>query len=211
MKVDTALQALYRETLHHLEQATNEGAQAWDQRYEAIAEMLEHQPPLYLAGGFSTDADFIAQVVQENRQAVYRNVRVAKYATPTDIETYTARRLDLAIAIVEFKNGGPLKAHTPLDFARLRFPVPKGKTVSMKGLAQCSVADLAAALAHLRGREAASKKASPLAQSVAATLAKAKVKGATAHLVGQTVVLRVPVVGLAKVGHALGTFVAPGM
>ena len=81
VKVDSSLKKLWTESSARLSKATAEGASSWDERYEAAIDIIEHEPPLYLAGGFSTEADFFAKVMNEQRVAVYRNMRVAKYAT----------------------------------------------------------------------------------------------------------------------------------
>lgn len=209
VKVDATLKKLYAETLHRLNEATNEGAKSWDHRYEAIAEILEHEPPLYLAGGFATDADFLAKQVKENRQAVYRNIRVAKYANPEDIERFTAARLDLAISFVETKNGGPLKGRTPIDFERLHFPFKQdGKRIS-KNLADITVVELRAAIALLKGHQTNSKNASPIARALGAAIKKTGVKGVTASVSKKLVTLHIPLADLNKVAAALSKFKPP--
>jgi hypothetical protein len=205
VRIDPALQKLWREASTALAVATSQGAAAWDTRYETIAEIVEHQPPLYLGGGFSTDRAFFEKVVGEDKSTVYRNLRVAKYATPTELEAYGASKLDSAITFVETQNGGPLKGRTPIDFKALRFSTAGGK----KSLADASVAELRTAIASLKGRSKASKKASPEAAAIGALLAKSKVKGVTFDLRSQTVVLRVPLAGVAAVGRALSGFVQP--
>lgn len=42
-------------------------------------------------------------MASKKRKSVYRNMRVAKYPNPDDIEKYTTSRLDLAITFVEAK------------------------------------------------------------------------------------------------------------
>lgn len=207
--VDAALKRLYTEALKRLEVATAEGAQSWDRRYEAIADILEHNPPMYLAGGYSTEAAFLTKQIGENRQAVYRNIRVAKYANADDIEKYTPSRLDLAITFVETKNHGPLKGRTPIDFAKLHFPFKQGDTLVSKTLAEITVAELHDAIAHLKGREASSHKASPVAKALDASIKKAGVKGVKVSLTKQSVTLRLPVEAIAKVAKALVGFKPP--
>jgi hypothetical protein len=205
IRVDAALQKLWREASAALATATAQGAAAWDTRYETIAEIVEHQPPLYLGGGFASDRAFFEKVVGEDRSTVYRNVRVAKYATPHDVEAFGASKLDAAITFVETQNGGPLKGRTPIDFKALRFSTAGGR----KSLTEASVAELRAAIASLKGRSKASKQASPEAAAIEALLAKSKVKGVSFDLRSKTLVLRVPLAGVAAVGRALAAFVQP--
>lgn len=214
--VDVALKKLYAEALDRLEKATAEGAKAWDVRYEAISDILEHEPPLYLAGGFSAEHQFFAKHVGEDRTTVYRNTRVAKYATPAEIETYSASRLSAAIVWLETKNGGPLKGRNPIDFAKLRIPVREAgqnpgepPRIVSKPLAELSVEQLRGAIALLKGRQNASKKASPEARELTALLSRAKVKGVTFELRRGTVVLRVPLDAVAETGKALAAYRAP--
>ncbi len=110
VKVDPALTRLFHEAMQKFHAASAEGAKSWDQRYEAIAEIINHQPPLYLAGGFATDTDFIDKQIQGSRQAVYRNIRVARFANADDIERYSPARLNLAIAWLETKAACPSEA-----------------------------------------------------------------------------------------------------
>lgn len=209
VKVDVALKKLYAEAIRALERATAEGAKSWDVRYEAIGDIVEHEPPLYLAGGYSTETDFFAQVVQENRQSVYRNMRVAKYANPDEIEKYTTSKLDLAITSVETKNGGPLKGRNPIDFAKLRFAFKRdGKTVT-KSMNDVVVSELRDSIALLKGKEASSKKASPLAKAIDAVLKKTNVKGASASVTASQVALRVPTADFDTVARAFANFKSP--
>lgn len=205
VKVDASLKKLWIEASKRLSKATEEGASAWDVRYEAVADIIEHQPPLYLAGGFSTEAAFFEGAVGEARTAVYRNMRVAKYATAKEIETYGASRLDAAITFIETKNGGPLKGRTPIDFATLRFPAEKGT----KRLADLSVKQLRSAIATLKGRAKTSTQASPQASAIAALLDNAKVKNVSIDVRRDVVVLRVPLDSIAIVGTALSAYQSP--
>ncbi len=206
VKVDASLKKLWIETNARLTKATAEGASSWDQRYEAVIDIVEHEPPLYLAGGFATEADFIKAVLNENRPAVYRNMRVAKYATAKEIETFGASRLDAAITFIEAKNGGPLKGRTPIDFSTMRFPVDGGN----KRLAELTVQDLRGAIAKLKGRAKTSTKASPQASAISALLSKAKLGGVFVDVRRNELVLRVPLDSVAAVGKALAGYRAPG-
>lgn len=203
--IDASLKKLWTDATSRLERATAQGALAWDERYEAIADIVEHQPPLYLAGGFAFEKTFFEKAVGEDRGTVYRNMRVAKYATAREVEIYGASRLDAAITFVETKNGGALKGRTPVDFATLRFPVKEGS----KKLADATVEDLREAVATLKGRARASTKASPEARAISSLLSRSKVKGVTFDVRKDVVVLRVPLTSVSAVGRALAAFKAP--
>lgn len=143
--IDASLKKLWHDATARLRKATAHGALSWDERYEAIADIVEHQPPLYLAGGFATEKAFFEESLGEDRSTIYRNMRVAKYATAKEVETYGGSRLDAAITFVETKNGGPLKGRTPIDFTTLRFPIKEGG----KKLADTTVEELREAIATL--------------------------------------------------------------
>lgn len=202
VKVDASLRKLWNDASERLTRATSEGAQAWDDRYEAIGEILEHQPPLYLAGGFATDQAFLKEVVAEERTTIYRNVRVAKYASAKEVERYGSSRLDLAITFVETKNGGALKGRTPIDFAALRFSTPGGK----KSLIEASVEDVRHAIAELKGKKTTSEKASPEATAIKKLLSAAKVKGVAFDVRRELVILRIPLAGLGAAAKALAKY-----
>jgi hypothetical protein len=186
--IDRNLKRLYDEAIANFEAAAAQGAKAWDVRYEAIGEILNHNPPLY--------------------QVVYRNIRVARFANADDIERFTPTRLSLAIAWLEAKAGAPLKGNTPIAFERVRFPFKvDGKTVS-KSLEEITVAELNLALALLKGRERTSKKASPTARALLELIKKSGVK-ATATVSAKSVTLQVPLDGLSKLSGLLAKFVPP--
>jgi hypothetical protein len=209
VKIDKSLQTLWKQLLAKLEKASSEQARDWDERYETIAAIMNHAPPVYLAGGYSTETAFIAGVVKEDRSTLYRNLRVARYANPADIARYGATKLDLAISLVEAKNGGPLKAHTPIGFDKLRCTFKEGDQVVTRPLAEVTVDQVRAAVALARGQEAGSKKASPAAKVVDAAVKKAGVKGVTFSVSKTTLTLRVPLEGVAKVARALSAFTPP--
>lgn len=207
--VDKNLKHLWEAEARKLTQASKGEASSWDDRYEAIAAILEHEPPLYLAGGFSTDADFIKKVVREDKSSLYRNLRVAKYANPSEVELYTVSKLDLAIAIVETRNHGPLKGRTPIAFEKLRFPFLDGTETVTRSFPDMTVGQLRSALALARGRDVKSKNASPAAKRIAAALKASGVKGVTFSVSTKTCSLRVPLEGLGRVAKALSGWTAP--
>ena len=88
VKVDPNLKRLYQAALQMLAAATAAGAVAWHRRYEAVSAIIEHDPPLYMAGGFATDAAFFSTILQESRGAVTRNPKVAKLATPATLKPH---------------------------------------------------------------------------------------------------------------------------
>ena len=51
---DKALKQRYLEALDRLRNASASEAKGWDERYEALGDILESEPPYYLAGGYKT-------------------------------------------------------------------------------------------------------------------------------------------------------------
>ncbi len=209
VKVDQQLKALWEEATKKLSQATSAEAQDWDARYESIATILDHQPPLYLAGGFSTDADFIAKVVKEDKTSLYRNLRIARHASAEEIAKYTVSALDLAIAILESKNGAPLKGRTPIAFDKLRFSFKDTTGLVTRAFSEMTVAQLRLALAYARGHATKAKKLSPAALAIESAIKRSKAKGVTFNVSGKTVSLHLPLAELAQVARTLSGFSNP--
>lgn len=208
VKIDRKLAVAWKAQHAKLMKASQEGAHDWDARYEAIAAILEHEPPLYLAGGYSTDKQFIDEVLHEDRTSVLRNVHVATCATADDVALYGATKLSLAIALLEAKNGGPLKHGAPIAFAKLRCTFKQSGKTATKPFAQCSAAEVRAAISLARGPQA-DKAKSPEAKAVAAALKKSGSRETAFSISKQRLTLHVPLADLVKVAKALVSYQAP--
>src|SRR5690349_25073245 len=55
---DKALKARWEEALRRYVRARTEETEGWDARYEALGDILDSDPPLYLAGGYTSAAAF---------------------------------------------------------------------------------------------------------------------------------------------------------
>ncbi len=127
IEVDAALKAMWLRAEKALEGAKNEGAHAFDAKYEAIGDIIEHDPPLYLAGGMATMSEFFRRYLPgEDERTIQRNVRVARYASPHEEELYGTSAIDAAIAYLEAKLGKPARGRIPVDFAKLRIATREG-------------------------------------------------------------------------------------
>jgi hypothetical protein len=135
-------------------------------------------------------------------------VRVAKCASADDIERHGASKLELAVKLIELRNG-PIKNRTPVAFEKLRCTFDDGEQTVTRAFPDCSVDELRQAIALAAGRESRSKKASPAARAVALSVKKAGVKGVTFSVSARKLSLRVPLDGVAKVARALVNFVPP--
>lgn len=176
--VDRTLKAAWLKAVQQLKRTNAASAAAFKARYSAIAAILEHQPPLYLAGGFASERDFLAKFLKEDHTTTYRHLRIAKLATVEEIDTLGASVLDLAIQCVEAIRGKPTKASDSIDFMKLTLPVkgPSGKPVH-KPLEAVTVAELRDLLRQSRGGK--SKRENPRAKQLARLLKEAGVQHAT--------------------------------
>ncbi len=147
VKVDARLKALYDALVEEIELVSRQDALQWDKRWEAAGKIVDHDPPLYVLGGFANDDEFFRAVMHEEPRNARRYVRVAKFASPLEESTYGITKLDAALGLVEAKLGAPL-AHPPLPvaFERLRVPT-RGGSVRLEA---ATVADLTAATAGVR-------------------------------------------------------------
>lgn len=170
VKVDGKLKKQWDETLGVIRRAKGRGAEAFDELWEAVAQVVEHDPPLYVLGGYGSAAEFFVEVLQEKERTAQRFIRVAKYATPTEEAKYGTTVLDAALAYIEATTGGELSGPLPIAFERLRIPVERGgKTVRLP-LGEATAEEILQA-----ARAVASSKGKPRSSSnpVEVTLRKA--------------------------------------
>ena len=208
VKVDPTVKRLYLAAIQALAAAAAAGAVAWHKKYEAVAGILEHTPPLYLAGGFATDAAFCESMLQETQQSVLRNVKTAKLATSTEVMKYTPTRLRYAIAYVELKNKAPIEARGDINFDTLKIQFKQGDKTVSKPLATVTSAELQEAISQLEGHTKPAKQ-SPVAKAAVAAVKEAHVEGVQATATKTQLVLRVPYEGLAALCKALADFKVP--
>jgi hypothetical protein len=139
--IDRALKKRWTEALTKLTRARDQGAGAFDELWETAAEIIEHDPPLYLAGGFATATAFITKELAETERTARRYMRVALFASPKEEARYGISKLDAALAWLEAKAGKP-RGRIPVDFTRLRIPLDAGETIPFE---EASVQQIAAA------------------------------------------------------------------
>lgn len=126
VKVDGKLKKQWDQTLGEIRKAKGRGAEAFDELWEAVARVVEHDPPLYVIGGYGSAAEFFEEVLQEKARTARRFMRVAKYASPREETKYGTTLLDAALAYIEATAGGELSGPLPIAFERLRIPVVRG-------------------------------------------------------------------------------------
>ncbi len=150
VKVDRGLKKAYDDLVVQIAKASASEASEYDRRWEAAAKIIEHNPPLYVVGGYKDQDAFFREVMHEEPRMARRHVRVAKFASPREEVEYGVTKLDAALGLIEAKLGHPL-AHPPLPvaFERLRVPSDSKKTTSLS-LADATVAQITAATSALR-------------------------------------------------------------
>jgi hypothetical protein len=182
VEVDRALKKRWTALAAEVEDARREGASAFDRMWEAVAEIVEHEPPLYLAGGFATAKAYYAAKLGESERTARRCMRVAKYASPAEEARYGPSKLDLALNYIEASAGGPVKRRVPVDFAKLRIPVERDGRSQAISLDEATAEEIAAATrALVRGAGRSAARTSPLVRAIverltAAPLRKIKVR-----------------------------------
>lgn len=168
VKVDPKLKKAYDALVALIGEASRKEASDFDARWEAAAKVVEHNPPLYVMGGYENADAFYREVMQEEPRNARRYVRVAKFASPEEETRHGTSKLDAALGFIEAKLGHPLE-HPPLPiaFERLRITMGSGT----KSLESASVPEITAATSKLTG--ASRKKPKTPAQSaIGAELAK---------------------------------------
>lgn len=202
--VDPALKRAYDTLVATIAAAAAKEAQDFDVRWEAAGKIVEHEPPLYVFGGYKSPDEFFRKAMNEEPRNARRYVRVAKLASAKDEETYGVSKLDAAIGYVEAKLGHAV-AHPPLPvaFAKLRF--------DGKPLEQASVQEINAATSKLTsaGRK---KPKTPAHSAIVAALGKvASLKGVVVReRQGLVTFERVPLAALRHFVRALSGAKLPG-
>jgi hypothetical protein len=144
--------------------AKREESGGFDAYWEAVQAIIDHTPPLYLAGGFATARAFLAKVVGEKERTAFRMMRVARFASPDDETRYGTSKLDLALTYLAAKGLDLDGPKIPVDFARLKIPATRDGKAQQLGLAEATVAEIAAATRSLARKGRAPKKAASAVQ-----------------------------------------------
>ena len=169
--VNAALRAEWDAELTLLKSSALSGAEAFDRKYEAIARIVEHKPPLYLAGGYETFKAFASEFLHEDTKQVTDWMAVAKRATPAEEAKYSPTRMALLLSLLRVQS----KDHSlpkSVEWSQLQvsYHDHKGRLVKKRAV-DASLSDIRAARAEVlvkAGKRAASS--SPEADAVQGTL-----------------------------------------
>ena len=178
--VDKLLKARWQDALARYQKAVSEETQGWDERYEALGEIVESEPPLYLAGGYKTARAFFAeQVPGVDERSIRSYIRVAKSFDPEDETKYGISKLEALLDYLQAVGGGPVPP-AKINPARQKVRVRRGKLQRLEPFAEVTVADLKEATRASTKHPVASLP--PEVKELRAALQKAKLGGISVRL-----------------------------
>ena len=198
------LKKRYDQAMAALRRADPKTPAGWHARYTTVAQIIGHEPPLYLMGGYTNEKEFIGSELGQTPQAAYRNLRVAKLASPGDVARYGPTRLHCAISYVDAKSkarGYGSAQPGSIHFDRMRISLTRGGKVVVKPLDKVSYAELAEATAKLR--PPATSKPNPIASQIEAAIQRSGVAGVRFSATRRHIVLRIPSGGFETVVREL--------
>lgn len=202
----------WQRALDAVKDAKREGASAFDVLWETVAEIVDHDPPLYLAGGLATTKDFLAQHLNETERSARRWMRVARYASPAEEVRYGVSKLDAVIGYLEAKSG-PIKGSLPVAFDKLKIPVERDGKITQVPLEEATVEQIGTAARKLnRTGQKHPVRASPALLAVTRALSKGKLRGISAKISGGKLMLgAVPLDALTELADALRRIQLPAI
>src|SRR5258706_16422968 len=77
VQVDARLKKRWDELSAIVSHAKREGAKAFDELWETVAEIVDHDPPLYVVGGYANDVAYYWEALGEKARTARRLMRVA--------------------------------------------------------------------------------------------------------------------------------------
>jgi hypothetical protein len=181
------------------------GAEAFDELYEAVHEVMAADPPLYLAGGMRSAREFIAKALPgESERSVSRNVLVAVAFSPEDEAAKGIAFLEeLAKYAQELSGSSALPRAIDLD--RLRIPVKSdGSAAATKRASACDIDEIRAARAALGKKKSAPRP--PAETAIARALSTRKsLAGVKVRVTGDSVTFSgVPLAALDTFANSVG-------
>jgi hypothetical protein len=207
IKVDATLEKQWDAFRKIIEESSRAEKLDFDRRWEAAGAILDHDPPLYVVGGYKNADEFFREYMKEEPRTARRYVRVAKFASTREEETYGLQRLDAALGFIEAKLGKPL-AHPPLPIALDKLRIPVGDGTKLVGRA--SVAEITAATSKLTSSSRKKPKSAArtaLEKALAAVASLANVHVSERN--GTVTFEGVPLAALGKFGRAIATAKLP--
>ncbi len=184
VRIDRALRRSWLAALRIVRKSAKGEATSFDERWEAVADIIDHEPPLYLAGGFATAKEFLAAELGETERTARRYMRVARFASPVEEARYGVSKLDAVLAFLEARAGKPF-GRLPIDFKRLRIPVQRDQRSRRLTVVSASVEEIRSATRLLlRSSGKPAPGSAPLVRAVVAALGTGRLGEVRVRLAG---------------------------
>ncbi len=188
--VDKALKKRYDELMARYHAALADESSGWDARFEALDEIINSDPPYYLAASYATAKQFLkAEVPQESERNIRTKILVARHFDPEDESRYGITRLEALIGILRAEAGGEL-GRVKIHPERQKVRVKEGKTTKLVPFAEATRDQLKAAIRLAQGKTGTSRAAlPPLVAALKKALAGAKLADVGVSIRGGKVTL----------------------
>lgn len=210
--VDKGLEKRWEEAIERYRAARGEEMAGWDERYEALGEILDSDPPYYLAGGYKTARAFLAaEAPDQDERTVRTYVRVARYFDPEDEARYGITKLDGLLDYLEAAGGAPL-APAKINPVKTKVPVTRGGKELVIPFAEATKEELRASTRSAKaGSGKTSKTEPPLVKAMRKALSKAGLGKVSVRLRRDELDFGgVPRDRVGALGKALASFETPG-
>ena len=152
-KMDPKLEAEWKKIEHTIEDASARGAEAFDELWETVGRAVNHNPPLYVFGGYESETDFYRRALKTDLRSAQRNIEIAGHATPQEEEEYGGSNIYAALQYLAAKFG-KLGSTLPVAFDRLKIPVHDGTHTRMVPFPKSTVVEIQAATRALQRKAA---------------------------------------------------------
>lgn len=182
-KKQSAIARVYQAMMQQMHVALVSEKRGWDSYYEAVDRVVSEK--LYIADGYGSAREWLAEHVSDPERTALRYARVARLASPEEIAKYTPTKIDLALSIrdaraakeakkkgVELERSGSTKG---IDLAAQRYEVVRNDKRVKVDLEAARTPELRAILSSL---SPASRKRKPRESAVCVALRAALGEGA---------------------------------
>ena len=175
--VDVKLKRRWEEARRAIEAARRDEAKDFDLLWEAVGDVINSHPPLYLAASYANEQTFLTQFVGVDPDTGRRKARVAKFATAAEIEAFGDTKLDALLDYLEAQAGGTLPGKLPVALGQVRVPVVKDGATKNLTIAEATREQLRAATRARKAKTGKQAAASPRAMALRAALDREGMKG----------------------------------
>ncbi|MBI4509793.1 MAG: hypothetical protein HY698_09150 [Deltaproteobacteria bacterium] len=173
----------YDAAMEHIRRLRARGSESFDELWEAVAEVIEGEPPLFTAGGHANVDSFIKkELAGETRRTVTRNVLVSRSFTPADEARHGIAFLE-EVAQYAKAVAGADEVPRAIDMDRLRVPVRHQGKVKQKTARDVTYEELRAARKALARGTGSKPEPNPQEEAIQKALRKqSRLKDVTARV-----------------------------